>query len=78
MAASHFKKFYIIIDVFVVFDFLQPFLKDPKDDMVLEAAVASGCTHIVTFNAKDFSGAEQFGVRIVSPQTFLAEIGEKP
>ena len=56
----------------------RPFLKDPKDDMVLEAAVASGCSHIVTFNIKDFSGSEQFGIRIVSPQTFLSEIGVKP
>ena len=56
----------------------RPFLKDPNDDMVLEAAVASGCSHIVTFNIKDFAGAEQFGLHIVSPQMFLAEVGVKP
>ena len=58
--------------------FVAAFSKDPKDDMVLEVAVASGCSHIVTFNVKGFSGSEQFGVHSVSPQTFLAEIGVKP
>ena len=61
-----------------IFYLWRPFLKDPKDDMVLEVAVASGCSHIVTFNEKDFAGSEQFGVHIVTPQMFLAEIGVKP
>ena len=61
-----------------VFYLWRPFLKDAKDDMVLEAAVASGCSHIVTFNEKDFSGSEQFGVHIVTPQTFLLKIGVRP
>jgi putative PIN family toxin of toxin-antitoxin system len=60
-----------------IFYLWRPFLKDPKDDMVLEAAVASDSSHIVTFNTSDFSGAEQFGVSIVTPQSFLAEIGVK-
>ena len=58
-----------------VFYLWRPFLKDPKDDMVLEAAVTGGCSHIVTFNKRDFTGAERFGVRIVTPQVFLTEIG---
>ena len=61
-----------------IFYLWRPFLKDPKDDMVLEVAVASGCSHIVTFNAKDFYGSEQFGAHIVSPQTFLSKIGVNP
>ncbi len=60
-----------------IFYLWRPFLKDPKDDMVLEVAVASGCSYIVTFNVKDFYGSKQFGVHTVSPQTFLAEIGVK-
>ncbi len=60
-----------------VFYLWRPALKDPNDDMVLEAAVAAGCTHIVTFNVKDFIGAERFGVKVVTPQAFLAEIGVK-
>lgn len=60
-----------------IFYLWRPILKDTKDDMVLEVAVASGCSHIVTFNTRDFAGAERFGVQILTPQAFLAEIGEK-
>jgi predicted nucleic acid-binding protein len=38
----------------------QPLLRDPKDDMVLEVAVAGGCDTIVTYNIGDFGGAQQF------------------
>jgi putative PIN family toxin of toxin-antitoxin system len=56
----------------------RPFLRDPKDDMVLELAVAAGCDYIVTYNVRDFHGAEQFGIRVVTPKHFLQEIGELP
>ncbi len=56
----------------------RPFLRDPKDEMVLELAVAAGCQYIVTFNEKDFRGAEQFGVKIVTPKEFLQRIGQLP
>ena len=49
----------------------RPFLKDPKDDMVLELAVASASTYIVTYNQRDFAGVEQFGIRVVTPKEFL-------
>ena len=49
----------------------RPLLHDPKDDMVLELAIASGATHIVTFNHKDFTPASQFGIFIINPATFL-------
>ncbi len=54
----------------------RPLLKDPKDEMVLELAVSGGCDAIVTFNRRDFAGAERFGVQIVSPGEFLRQIGE--
>jgi putative PIN family toxin of toxin-antitoxin system len=57
-----------------IFFLWRPHLKDPKDDMVLELAVAAGAD-IVTFNLKDFSGTETFGVRALTPQTLLKEIG---
>jgi len=44
--------------------------------MVLEIAVAGQCEYIVTYNEKDFRGAAQFGVKVVTPQAFLEEIGE--
>ncbi len=57
-----------------VFFSWRPSLPDPGDDLVLELAVAAGNATIVTFNRDDFRGAEQFGVRVLSPQEFLAEI----
>jgi putative PIN family toxin of toxin-antitoxin system len=54
----------------------RPFLPDPKDDMVLELAVAAGCDCIVTYNVRDFRGTEQFGIRVLTPKEFLQEIGE--
>lgn len=59
-----------------VFYSWRPCLADPGDDMVLELAVAAGGAAVVTFNRADFRGAERFGVRVLSPQEFLAEIGE--
>jgi putative PIN family toxin of toxin-antitoxin system len=59
-----------------VFFLWRPFLSDPKDDMVLELAVAANCDFIVTFNSRDFIGVEQFGLRVITPQEFLKEIGE--
>lgn len=60
-----------------IFYLWRPQMKDPKDDMVLEVAASAGCTHIVTFNTRDFAGAERFGVKVVTPRVFLAEIGVK-
>lgn len=54
----------------------RPVLSDPKDDMVLEVAVAGRCEYLVTYNTRDFRGTDQFGIRIVTPQAFLQKIGE--
>ena len=59
-----------------VFFLWRPFLNDPKNDMVLELAVAADCDYIVTFNSRDFVGVEQFGLQPITPQAFLKEIGE--
>lgn len=50
----------------------RPFLRDPNDDMVLECAVASGCTHLVTHNTQDFARVVELGVTPVTPAAFLA------
>lgn len=60
-----------------IFYLWRPFLRDPKDDLVLELAVESGAAYIVTFNKKGFHGIERFGVKAVTPQEFLAIIGER-
>ena len=51
----------------------RPQLPDPKDDHILELAVASGKVTIVTHNIRDFKGAKEFGIR-VTPGQLLKEI----
>lgn len=58
-----------------IFFLWRPFLKDPRDDMVLEVAVEAGCDVIVTFNTRDFAGAERFGLRVCTPREFLQHLG---
>ena len=60
-----------------IFYLWRPFLKDSKDDMVLELAVAAQCPIIVTFNTRDFRGVDQFGVRTMRPQEVLTLLGEQ-
>jgi predicted nucleic acid-binding protein len=52
----------------------RPFLKDPRDDHVLELAVAARCKSIVTFNKRDFAGVEQFGVALFTPGEYLKRL----
>ena len=54
----------------------RPTLSDPKDEFLLELAVAAGCDAIVTHNVRDFAGANRFGVTIVTPSDFLAALEE--
>ena len=57
-----------------IFFLWRPFLRDAKDDMVLELAVAAGCRAIVTFNTRDFAGVEQFGLEVLTPYEFLRRL----
>ena len=57
---------------------LRPALLDPDDDFLLELAVASRADFVVTYNLRDFRGAEQYGIRVVTPGAFLRTIGEWP
>ena len=59
-----------------IFFLWRPFLRDSADDLVLELAVESGADTIVTHNLRDFGGAEQFGIDILTPGKFLRGIGE--
>ena len=54
-----------------IFYLWRPVLRDPRDDMVLELAVEAGAEIIVTFNQRDFDGAEQFGIRVLPPGEVL-------
>ena len=57
-----------------VFFLWRPALRDPKDDMVLELAVAAGCQAIVTYNRRDFAGSERYGVHVWSPADLLRAV----
>jgi putative PIN family toxin of toxin-antitoxin system len=59
-----------------IFFLWRPFLRDPKDDMVLELAVKAGCESIITYNTRDFAGVEQFGIKLLEPSEFLRLIGK--
>ena len=61
-----------------VFFLWRPTLRDADDDMVLELAVAAGCSRIVTHNLRDFAGVERFSIRAITPGAFLHEIGDTP
>ncbi len=52
----------------------RPYLPDPKDDLVLELAVASKTPTIVTHNIKDFVGVEKFGIETIPPKTLLERL----
>lgn len=60
-----------------IFYLWRPYLKDIKDDMLLELAVESECTMIITFNKNDFAGIERFGIDTFTPKEFLELLGKK-
>ena len=55
----------------------RPCLPDPGDDMILELAVAGSCNYIVSYNIRDFRGADQFGIKILTPGQLLKLLGEE-
>jgi putative PIN family toxin of toxin-antitoxin system len=53
----------------------RPRLRDPDDEMVLDAAVSGGVEAIVTFNVQDFlPGATQFNLQILTPAEALRQL----
>jgi len=58
-----------------IFFLWRPYLKDPKDDLVLEVAVESNSKVIVTYNKKDFIGVDKFGIKVFTPKEFLEKRG---
>ena len=53
----------------------RPLLRDPADDMVLEAAINGRADALVTFNRRDFGDEPgRFGIAVLSPQEALRRI----
>lgn len=53
----------------------RPQLRDPGDEMVLEAAVNGGAHALVTFNRRDYGQAPaRFGIEILSPGEALRRV----
>lgn len=42
--------------------------------MIVCCAVEAQCDFIVTYNRRDFVGAERFGIAVVTPQEFLRKL----
>ena len=52
----------------------RPQLRDPCDEMVLEAAANGRASHLVTWNIRDFlPAANKFGLQVQTPEAFLKE-----
>jgi putative PIN family toxin of toxin-antitoxin system len=53
----------------------RPSLRDPADEMVLEAAVGGHAEAIVTFNVRDFAIApRRFGIEVLRPAEALRRV----
>ena len=58
----------------VIYFLWRPCLSDPKDDHILELAVASETAVIATHNVKHFKNVTAFGVRVLTPSQLLEEL----
>jgi len=53
----------------------RPQLRDPADELVLEAAVNASARALVTFNQKHFAGvAQRFQLEVLTPGEFLRRL----
>jgi hypothetical protein len=55
---------------------LRPSVADPGDEMVLEAAVATGSSWMVTHNVRDMAaGAARYGIEVITPGEAIRRLG---
>lgn len=64
-----------LIEPAEVFFLWRPQLRDPGDELVLEAAISAGAAAIVTFNTRDYlPAALLFGLEILTPAETIRRI----
>lgn len=64
-----------LLDQAEVWFLWRPQLRDPGDELVLEAAVNAGADAIVGFNRRDFAGAvTRFGIEFLTPGEVLRKL----
>jgi predicted nucleic acid-binding protein len=57
---------------------VRPSVADPDDELVLEAAIATGSEWIVTHNIRDMAaGAARYGIEVITPGEALRRLGVK-
>ena len=55
---------------------VRPSVADPDDELVLEAAIATGSEWIVTHNIRDMAaGAARYGIEVIRPGEALRRLG---
>jgi predicted nucleic acid-binding protein len=62
----------------VIYFRVRPAVADPNDELILEAAVASGSDWIVTHNVRHLAvAAARFGIDVITPAEALNRLGER-
>lgn len=64
-----------LCDIFYIW---RPVAPDPDDDFLIDLAVEARADFIITYNKKDLQAASIFGIKVVTPNEFLQEVGEIP
>jgi hypothetical protein len=55
---------------------VRPSIADPDDELVLEAAIATGSDWIVTHNIRDMAaGAARYSIEVITPGEALRRLG---
>jgi hypothetical protein len=58
---------------------VRPSVADPDDELIVEAAIATGSKWIVTHNIRDMAtGAARYGIEVIRPGEALRRLGVKP
>ncbi len=71
------ENFRLIGNEYKIFFLWRLLAVDPDDAFILELAVRSNAKYIVTYNAKDFASAVDFGITLITPRDFLELINRK-